>query len=101
LGAAGTIVRLALSHILCDKWSKDATQNPNIRFSVFKMPDERPRKRFWPASANALSFHRVQESDGAFFESFTALAWKQENRRRRIASEVSKLWYRTVESNAD
>ena len=26
-------------------------------------------------------FPRVQETDGSYFESFTALSWKQENRR--------------------
>lgn len=26
-------------------------------------------------------FLRVQETDGSYFESFTALSWKQENRR--------------------
>ncbi|ELU07463.1 hypothetical protein CAPTEDRAFT_209466 [Capitella teleta] len=40
-----------------------------------------------PPSRSASCKQRVQESDGAFFESFTALAWKQENRRRRIVSE--------------
>ena len=33
--------------------------------------------------------YRVEQSDGAFFESFTALVWKQENRKRRAASEVN------------
>lgn len=28
-----------------------------------------------------LSTHSVQETDGSYFESFTALAWKRENRR--------------------
>ncbi|XP_048248797.1 BAI1-associated protein 3-like isoform X2 [Haliotis rufescens] len=32
----------------------------------------------------------VQESDGNFFESFTALAWRQENKRLRLASEDEK-----------
>ncbi|XP_064617037.1 BAI1-associated protein 3-like [Liolophura sinensis] len=32
----------------------------------------------------------VQESDGNFFESFTALSWKQENRRLRTATEDEK-----------
>ena len=32
------------------------------------------------------------QSDGGFFEgSIAALTWKQENRRRRVASEVSVL----------
>lgn len=30
---------------------------------------------------------RVQESDGSFFESFTALSWKQENRRLQVLRE--------------
>ncbi|KAK7113155.1 hypothetical protein V1264_012499 [Littorina saxatilis] len=33
---------------------------------------------------------RVQESDGSFFESYTALAWRQENKRLRAASEGDK-----------
>ena len=39
-------------------------------------------KAFTPANC------RVQESDGSFFESYTALAWRQENKRLRAASEV-------------
>ncbi|XP_055875420.1 BAI1-associated protein 3-like isoform X3 [Biomphalaria glabrata] len=33
---------------------------------------------------------RVQESDGSFFESYTSLAWRQENKRLRAASEDDK-----------
>ena len=33
---------------------------------------------------------RVQESDGNFFESFSALAWKQQNKRLRAVGEVSE-----------
>ena len=47
-----------------------------------------PRPVNSPKVSRGMSF-RVQESDGNFFESFTALAWKQENRKRRAASEVS------------
>ncbi|KAI8501067.1 Protein kinase C conserved region 2 (CalB) [Branchiostoma belcheri] len=32
-------------------------------------------------------YHMVQEADGNFFESFTALSWRQENRRLRASSE--------------
>ena len=32
---------------------------------------------------------RVQESDGNFFENFTALSWRQENKRLRATNEVS------------
>ncbi|XP_076459329.1 LOW QUALITY PROTEIN: BAI1-associated protein 3-like [Babylonia areolata] len=35
----------------------------------------------------ALQNREVQESDGSFFESYTALAWRQENKRLRAASE--------------
>jgi hypothetical protein len=41
--------------------------------------------------ANCKSFLfscRVQETDGSFFESFTALSWKQENRRLMAMQEV-------------
>ena len=31
---------------------------------------------------------RVQESDGNFFENFTALSWRQENKRLRATNEV-------------
>jgi BAI1-associated protein 3 len=31
---------------------------------------------------------RVQETDGSFFESFTALSWKRENRRLMAMKEV-------------
>lgn len=40
-----------------------------------------------PFSLVALSYYllrRVQESDGSFFESYTALCWKQENRRLQV-----------------
>ena len=30
----------------------------------------------------------MQETDGSFFESFTALSWKQENRRLMAMQEV-------------
>jgi len=32
--------------------------------------------------------YSVQETDGSFFESFTALSWKQENRRLVVLQEV-------------
>lgn len=34
-------------------------------------------------------YSRVHEADGNFFESFTALAWRQENKRLRAHSDVS------------
>ncbi|EFN81951.1 BAI1-associated protein 3, partial [Harpegnathos saltator] len=34
------------------------------------------------------SNYSVQETDGSFFESFTALSWKQENRRRAVLQEA-------------
>ena len=36
----------------------------------------------------SLGVYRVQETDGSFFESFTALSWKQENRRLMALQEV-------------
>lgn len=38
-----------------------------------------------------VTFYRVQEIDGSYFESFTALAWKQENQRQSVmkAAEVA------------
>ncbi|XP_076458622.1 BAI1-associated protein 3-like [Babylonia areolata] len=41
-------------------------------------------KAFSPAN------NSVQESDGSFFEGFTALAWRQENKRLRAATEGDK-----------
>ncbi|PSN57662.1 hypothetical protein C0J52_05382, partial [Blattella germanica] len=35
-----------------------------------------------------IDVYRVQETDGSFFESFTALSWKQENRRLMAMQEV-------------
>ncbi|KOC60100.1 BAI1-associated protein 3 [Habropoda laboriosa] len=32
--------------------------------------------------------HRIQDTDGSFFESFTALSWKQQNRRLVVLQEV-------------
>jgi len=41
------------------------------------------------ASCNCFLFScRVQETDGSFFESFTALSWKQENRRLMAMQEI-------------
>ncbi|KAK3599282.1 hypothetical protein CHS0354_028639 [Potamilus streckersoni] len=37
-----------------------------------------------------LPAFRVQESDGNFFENFTALAWRQQNKRLRATSEDDK-----------
>ncbi|XP_022652561.1 BAI1-associated protein 3-like isoform X4 [Varroa destructor] len=34
-----------------------------------------------------VEYYRVQESDGGFFENFTALSWRQENRRLQVARE--------------
>lgn len=38
-----------------------------------------------------IYFYSVQEIDGSYFESFTALAWKQENQRQSLlkAAELS------------
>ena len=44
-------------------------------FSLFVLPCVRP---------NGRRESRVQESDGSFFESYTALCWKQENRRLQV-----------------
>ncbi|KAH8037815.1 hypothetical protein HPB51_017315 [Rhipicephalus microplus] len=37
-----------------------------------------------------LGRYSVQDSDGGFFEDFTALSWKQENRRLQASREVSR-----------
>ncbi|PVD39324.1 hypothetical protein C0Q70_01954 [Pomacea canaliculata] len=39
---------------------------------------------------SSVPAYRVQESDGSFFENYTALAWRQENKRLRAASEGEK-----------
>ncbi|XP_014672469.1 PREDICTED: BAI1-associated protein 3-like [Priapulus caudatus] len=41
----------------------------------------------WLDNNNITYANTVQEADGCFFESFTALSWKQENRRLRAQSE--------------
>ena len=41
------------------------------------------------SKTSVFNAYRVQESDGNFFESFTALSWRQENKRLRAASDVS------------
>jgi len=41
------------------------------------------------ASCNSFLFScSVQETDGSFFESFTALSWKQENRRLMAMQDI-------------
>lgn len=41
----------------------------------------------YPIQMILIGLSRVQESDGSFFESFTALCWKQENRRLQVLRE--------------
>ncbi|XP_032788446.2 BAI1-associated protein 3 isoform X1 [Daphnia magna] len=43
------------------------------------------RRTSWPQFA--ITGSGVQESDGSFFESYTALCWKQENRRLQVMRE--------------
>lgn len=40
-------------------------------------------------NTNNTLYSRVHEADGNFFESFTALSWRQENKRLRAHSDVS------------
>ncbi|KAK7502304.1 hypothetical protein BaRGS_00006257 [Batillaria attramentaria] len=54
---------------------------------VSRPPEEDDVLRLHPG---ALQNREVQESDGSFFESYTALAWRQENKRLRAASEGDK-----------
>ena len=44
-------------------------------------------------NTNNTLYSRVHEADGNFFESFTALSWRQENRRLRAHSDVSYYWF--------
>lgn len=37
-----------------------------------------------------LVFRRIQEIDGSYFESFTALAWKQENQRQSVLKSTER-----------
>ncbi|KZS09905.1 putative BAI1-associated protein 3 [Daphnia magna] len=46
--------------------------------------DRFPYRRFFFVANLTIS---VQESDGSFFESYTALCWKQENRRLQVMRE--------------
>ncbi|XP_015609061.1 BAI1-associated protein 3 isoform X2 [Cephus cinctus] len=56
-------------------------------------PTDRPplmfcrRRPSWP-EVDIQATSGVQETDGSFFESFTALSWKQENRRLMVLQEV-------------
>ncbi|XP_046745944.1 BAI1-associated protein 3 isoform X1 [Diprion similis] len=56
-------------------------------------PTDRPpltfcrRRPSWP-EFDIQATSEVQETDGSFFESFTALSWKQENRRLMVLQEV-------------
>ncbi|XP_069688099.1 BAI1-associated protein 3 isoform X2 [Periplaneta americana] len=45
------------------------------------------RRQSWP-EVDQQATSGVQETDGSFFESFTALSWKQENRRLMAMQEV-------------
>ncbi|XP_076385469.1 BAI1 associated protein 3 isoform X3 [Megachile rotundata] len=45
------------------------------------------RRPSWP-EVDIQATSGVQETDGSFFESFTALSWKQENRRLVVLQEV-------------
>ncbi|CAI9723928.1 Hypothetical predicted protein [Octopus vulgaris] len=44
---------------------------------------------------------KVQESDGNFFESFTALSWRQENKRLRATSELDLATLQNTMSSVD
>ena len=44
---------------------------------------------------------RVQESDGSFFESYTALCWKQENRRLQVLREDDISNHLTLKNSTD
>lgn len=57
---------------------------PSIFSCIVKIPlnEEDPTISFiWKLSLTGW-FFRVQDIDGSYFESFTALAWKQENQRQ-------------------
>ncbi|XP_041363362.1 BAI1-associated protein 3-like [Gigantopelta aegis] len=66
-----------------EKYVEKSTSDKGAR-SVTKPADEQPC--FPQEHQNP----EVQESDGNFFESFTALAWRQENKRLRLASVDEK-----------
>ncbi|XP_051165972.1 BAI1-associated protein 3 isoform X1 [Leptopilina boulardi] len=59
--------------------SKGSTDRPPLMFCR--------RRPSWPEVDNEAT-SGVQETDGSFFESFTALSWKQENRRLIVLQEV-------------
>ncbi|CAK1586198.1 unnamed protein product [Parnassius mnemosyne] len=58
----------------------------SLRTPRQQQPPERPTMAFckrrlsWPEVDNSVN-SGVQETDGSYFESFTALSWRQENRR--------------------
>ncbi|XP_064637155.1 BAI1-associated protein 3-like isoform X4 [Lineus longissimus] len=73
--------------------SRRGQHRPVRTLSIQRQPSTEEDSRgdvkysFLPAE---LGNPKVQESDGSFFESFTALSWKQENRRLRAANEDEK-----------
>lgn len=58
----------------------------SLRVSRHQLPPEKPTMAFckrrlsWPEVDNSVN-SGVQDTDGSYFESFTALSWRQENRR--------------------
>ncbi|CAB3259883.1 unnamed protein product [Arctia plantaginis] len=58
----------------------------SLRVPRHQQPPEKPTMAFckrrlsWPEVDNSVN-SGVQDTDGSYFESFTALAWRQENRR--------------------
>ncbi|XP_023290645.1 BAI1-associated protein 3 [Orussus abietinus] len=64
----------------------DSRRGGSFRRPGTAVPTNRPlldfcrRRPSWP-EIDARATSGVQETDGSFFESFTALSWKQENRR--------------------
>ncbi|XP_060802443.1 BAI1-associated protein 3 [Amyelois transitella] len=58
----------------------------SLRVPRHQQPPEKPAMAFckrrlsWPEVDNSVN-SGVQETDGSYFESFTALSWRQENRR--------------------
>ncbi|GFO38152.1 Bai1-associated protein [Plakobranchus ocellatus] len=65
--------------------SSNSSSNGSPPVSGFKML--KMLKSYYQKSTSPRC--RVQESDGSFFESYTALAWRQENKRLRAASELT------------
>ncbi|XP_048763860.1 BAI1-associated protein 3-like isoform X3 [Ostrea edulis] len=60
---------------------------PPVSTRVLAVLEGKDQDEVFQSAPRELQNPRVQESDSNFFESFTALSWRQENKRLRAASD--------------